>query len=496
MFATMNLGRRLFAQVLLAVLPLVLMLGYRLWNDSRPADRFAQTVQTYELALETLGKYKQFVQGVSDAVDTGRVASSAIESLGVVASTDADAKKLFDVVRKDPNIGALLPQKDLVRSIEVRQARAVREAQAALKALTEEMASNSRRSAWQMGIALLFSLALVGWIIARLFKDISQPLSGAIHFADEISRGDLTREIEVEGVGEIGDLLRALQRMTQGLRGLIRAGATGANDIRHSIHELDAGNQNLSRRTQTQAASVEATAARTMKLDDLAQRTARDTTELFELSGRVANEATQGGQAADLALSTMAEISTEARRINQILALIEDIAFQTKILSLNAAVEAAHAGEQGKGFAVVATEVKTLANRSSEAAREIARSLGSTMEKIREGDALVANAVHRMHDIVERVNQISAKLESISQSAREQGEVVQSIHQSMRNLDDSSHQNASLVEQISATSQSMNQSAADLQAALSRFKLDDGATAGVMSVTRDIVVHEPHRSRA
>jgi methyl-accepting chemotaxis protein len=347
----------------------------------------------------------------------------------------------------------------------------VRLQQESLNQLAADMPGSARRGAIQMGIAIGATLLLAAWFIRAMTLGLTRPLTSAVRLADDISRGKIDREFSVTASGEVGELLEALKRMTAELHVLIARVTHGARDIEQSADELDGGNRDLASRTQRQAATLEATSEKTRTLERIAQQTARDTTELSSVSASVAAEATQAGAAADNAVQTMSAISGKARKIGDIVSLIDGIALQTKILALNAAVEAAHAGERGRGFAVVAAEVKALAQRSADAASQISSLITDTLNQITDGNEMVTDAGTRMRAIVGRVGEINSTLHTISKATEAQTQGVTSIHKAISELDSSAQQNAALVEEISATSSAMNEYAHELQLALANFSL-------------------------
>lgn len=497
MFANLSLRNRLFMQIGIAIIPLVLMLVYRIWAESRPAEAFQTAVSNYQTALASSTQYRSFLNGVSDAVDSGKLGATALEALASVSKNDVEASALLAKLQKDNSIAAILPLRDSIRAIDTRLTESVRLQERSLNQLALDMSASAKRGAIQMGLAIVATLLLAGWFIRSMTLGLTEPLTAAVRLADDISRGKIDREFSVTARGEVGDLIEALKRMTGELHLLIARVTRGANDFEQSADELENGNRDLASRTQRQAATLEETSEKTRMLEQIARQTARDTTELSNVSSKVATEATQAGAAADNAIRTMAAISGKTRKIRDIVSLIDGIAFQTKILALNAAVEAAHAGELGRGFAVVAGEVKGLAQRSADAASEISSLITDTLNQISDGNEMVTDAGTRMQAIVGRVGEISATLDAISKSTEAQTQGVTSIHRAISELDSSAQQNASLVEEISATSTAMNEQAHELQLALSKFSLGhrdvDDVVAEPSPASKSMVVLPRHR---
>jgi methyl-accepting chemotaxis protein len=471
MFEALSLRNRLFAQIAIAIVPLALMLGYRIWSEARTADAFQLAVNSYQTASSNAAQYRTFLNGVSDAVDTGKLGSAAIETLAAVAKNDAESGALLLKVQSDPSIAALVPLRDQIRAIDSRLAESVRERQNALNQMAESVSESAKRGAIPVVLSILATLLLASWFIRSMTLGLTQPLTSAVQLADDISRGNIDREFNVSARGEVGVLLDALKRMVTELHVLIARVTHGASEIKQSADELDGGNRDLASRTQRQASTLEATSEQTRTLEQIARQTAGDTTALSSVAASVALEATEAGTAADNAIGTMSAISGKTRKIRDIIGLIDGIAFQTKILALNAAVEAAHAGESGRGFAVVATEVKSLAQRSADAAREISVLITDTLNQIENGNAMVTDAGTRMRAIVGRVGEISTTLDTIAKSTAAQTRGATSIHKAISDIDASAQQNAALVDQISSTSTSMKEHAHELQLALSKFSL-------------------------
>ncbi len=315
--------------------------------------------------------------------------------------------------------------------------------------------------------ALLFTLGLARLLIGG----IAAPLRRAVDAANHIAEGGLDREIGASGRDEIGQLLSAMQRMQQALVGIVAGVRREAENVATASIEIASGNADLSTRTEAQAAALEETAATMNELSATVQKNADDARQASSTAQQASAVALQGGQVVQEVVQTMRGIESSSQRISDIVGTIDGIAFQTNILALNAAVEAARAGEQGRGFAVVATEVRSLAQRSSLAARETKALIHESVERIQTGARLVDRAGQTMQEIVAAVRSVSAIVAEISQASVAQSGDIAEVEGAIRQLDDALQQNAALVEQSAAASESLRQQAGNLLGTVSVFRI-------------------------
>ena len=306
---------------------------------------------------------------------------------------------------------------------------------------------------------------------------ITGPVSYAARVADAIAGGDLTRPIRVEGRDETAQLLAALARMQDSLQQVVGQVHAASQSIRSSSAEVAAGNGNLSQRTEEASSSLQQTASSMEHLTGNVHDSAESARQASELAVTAARVAQRGGVAVAQVVSTMEEITVSSRKIADIIGTIDGIAFQTNILSLNAAVEAARAGEQGRGFAVVASEVPALAQRSAGAAREIRGLIGASVERVQAGSRLVAEAGSTMDEIVASVQRVSDIIARISLAAGEQSVGIGQVNDAVAGLDRMTQQNAALVEQSAAAAQSLKEEAERLGAVVGTFRIDRAAPA-------------------
>lgn len=324
---------------------------------------------------------------------------------------------------------------------------------------------------WILFSLTVFGLFIVGFIGWFIYRQIVQSLNDTIQVANSISQGDLTKSVVVNSKDEIGQLGIAFNRMTDSLRKLVSEVRGSVDHVSSASSQIVQGNLDLSSRTEQQASSLEQTAASMEEFTSSMQSNSDATKEAVNYVRNASLIAQRGGEVVNKVVDTMAEIENSSNKINDIIGVIDGIAFQTNILALNAAVEAARAGEQGRGFAVVASEVRNLAQRSATAAKEIKGLIQESVSKVGEGSRLVADAGQTMADIVEGVQSVTEIMNRISNSTLEQSSGVNQINQAVGQLDQMTQQNAALVEQASAAASSLQQQASKLSSAVSMFNL-------------------------
>ena len=328
-----------------------------------------------------------------------------------------------------------------------------------------------------IGVALVLALAVLIPLTYLSVRSITRSLAQARDLAERIAGGDLSGDTQALNHDEVGQLVTAMGRMQQSLRGLVRQVQDAAGNISTASSEIATGNHDLSQRTEQTAANLEEAASSMEMLTSTVQQSAQASRQASDFASSAAEVAARGGAVVSQVVSTMDQITTSSRKIADITGVIDSIAFQTNILALNAAVEAARAGEQGRGFAVVASEVRSLAQRSAGAAKEIKELIGSSVERVEDGSRLVSQAGQTMTEIVGSVRRVSGIIHEITASAAEQSDNIGHISQSVTQLDQKTQQNAALVEQSTAASESLREQALQLTRAVSQFKLHDGAAA-------------------
>jgi len=336
--------------------------------------------------------------------------------------------------------------------------------------------SETAHSRTQLGLAFMvgaFALALVLTLLTfvALRRTVINPLRRALHRIEQIADGDLTLADEASGRSEIGKLSHDLQKMQHALSQTVGTVRQGAEEIYRGTSEISAGNTDLSSRTEQQAAAIEETAASMEQLTATVKQNADNAHHATKLAEDASGKATRGGQIVSGVVSTMGNISRSSKKISEITAVINSIAFQTNILALNAAVEAARAGEQGRGFAVVASEVRTLASRSAQAAKEIEGLISESVTLIERGSGEVVAAGSTMSEIVDAVKRVTDIMLEIAAASDEQSRGILQVSQAITEMDNVTQQNASLVEEASAAAGSLEEQAARLTEAVGAFRL-------------------------
>ncbi|GKS82579.1 MCP four helix bundle domain-containing protein [Acidovorax sp. SUPP1855] len=346
-----------------------------------------------------------------------------------------------------------------------------RNAQAGQQAVAAERLVTVRVGA--LAVALLVACMVAGAYV--LIRSIQQPLAEANALAARIAGGDLSAtQTSVRG-DELGDLLRSLQTMGDSLGRMVQQVRRSTDSIAIASAEIAAGNQDLSARTEQTSSNLQQTAATMEQFSSTLQQSAGSAREASGLAEGASGVARRGGDVVAQVVATMEEIQQRSRKIEDIIGVIDGIAFQTNILALNAAVEAARAGEQGRGFAVVAGEVRLLAGRSAEAAREIKGLIGASVERVHAGSRLVQDAGATMADIVQSVQRVADMIGEVTAATSQQSAGISQVNQAVGHLDQMTQQNAALVEESAAAAQSLREQADQLTRTVSVFRVDHGA---------------------
>ena len=307
-------------------------------------------------------------------------------------------------------------------------------------------------------------------------NSITGPVNHARDVALAIAGGDLTQRIRTEGKDETAELLRALAHMQQSLSGLVGQVRQASESIRNASNEVASGNTDLSTRTEQAASNLQQTASSMEQLTGNVRQSADAATQASQMAQSASAVAQRGGAAVSQVVTTMDEINHASKKIGDIIGVIDGIAFQTNILALNAAVEAARAGEQGRGFAVVAGEVRSLAGRSAEAAREIKSLISASVEKVDSGSRQVQDAGATMSEIVASVQRVNNIIHEITTASVEQSQGIGQVNTAVSQLDQMTQQNAALVEESAAASESLKGQASLLTELVARFHIGESHT--------------------
>ncbi len=331
------------------------------------------------------------------------------------------------------------------------------------------LAAFKTRQFWTWSL-IVVGIALGVFFGRMLTQSILTALQSAVTVAKRIATGEIGHAVESDRQDELGELLRALHVMDTKLQEIVGNVRVSAESVSAAAREIAQGNDNLSTRTQQQAAALEETASSMEEMTATVRQNAENARQANQLAVSARTNADQGGAVVSGAVQAMGEINESSRKIADIIGVIDEIAFQTNLLALNAAVEAARAGEQGRGFAVVATEVRNLAQRSASAAKEIKELIKDSVEKVNAGSALVDQSGKTLADIVAGVKRVTDIVAEISAASQEQASGIDQVNNAVTQMDESTQQNAALVEEASAASKAMEQQANALLQQVAFFK--------------------------
>jgi methyl-accepting chemotaxis protein-1 (serine sensor receptor) len=318
-------------------------------------------------------------------------------------------------------------------------------------------------------------MAGLSWLSLR--RAIAGPIADALQHFERIARGDLREAVHVTSLDEMGLLLAGLSRMRTSLIDTVTTVRGGVESIGTATREIASGNADLSGRTESQAASLQETAASMEQLTGTVRQNADNARQASGLAASAADIANRGNDVVGRVFGTMSDINSSSNEIADIIGIIEGIAFQTNILALNAAVEAARAGEQGRGFAVVASEVRSLAQRSSSAAKEIRALILKSVERVKSGTSLAQEAGQTMSDIITAVRRVTDIMGEITAASEEQSAGIEQMARAVTQMDEVTQQNAALVEQAAAAAAALESQAQTLRRAVEIFRFEPVALA-------------------
>jgi methyl-accepting chemotaxis protein len=446
------------------------MLAVLVMTDEAQVKKELSSIANHMTAHEAA--LAELTQRVSDEASKAQLASlKALHDKFVPAQAGFVA--LIDQGNKDD---ALVKYMFSVRAVQAKYLATVDQfvetQHAVMQAEGDASAVQAQHTGWLiLGLAVGATLAsvAVGFMATR---SITRPLARAVSIARRVASGDLGSRIEVRSKDETGQLMAALHDMNEGLRGIVGDVRQGTVSIAAASSQIASGNLELSNRTEAQASSLEHTTNEMKSLTDTVRVNSESAHQASELAASACRVASEAGSVVAQVVQTMGNIDTSSKKVADIVAVIDGIAFQTNILALNAAVEAARAGEQGRGFAVVASEVRGLAQRSAGAAREIKALIGDSVEEVALGSQLVGRAGATMNSVVASVQQVATLVGEIANASQSQRQGIESVTARIDDIDAGTQQNAALVEEAAAAAESLKGQAAALESAVRLFKLE------------------------
>ncbi|WP_343630027.1 methyl-accepting chemotaxis protein [Roseateles sp.] len=445
-------------------------------NDNAVADAMKADIGR---TTETINEVQKQLEALADTDDDKAAMAKIAERRQAYIAARNDANKLKSGGDVEGAHSAL--KQKVVPAIEqylAAQQDFVTLQQGKSAALREAAGAERMRTVWGVAGVMGLIVGLLALATAYFVRTISDPLKSLVSEAHRIGEGDLFHVDREYRADEIGDVQRALAAMKSSLRKVIREVRASADGMQTASQEIASGNQDLSVRTEQTASNLQHAASSLAQLTGTVQQSADSARTANQLAGSAAEVAERGGSVVSEVVGTMVQIDDSAKKIHDIIGTIDGIAFQTNILALNAAVEAARAGEHGKGFAVVASEVRSLAQRSATAAREIKALIGDSVAKVETGSQLVRDAGATMTEIVASVQRVSNIIGEISASTVEQSQGIGNVNGSVAHLDQMTQQNAALVEESAAAAESLSEQARKLAALVGHFKVSEPKSAG------------------
>jgi methyl-accepting chemotaxis protein-1 (serine sensor receptor) len=446
----------------------------------KPEDLALEKAEVLQAHEDVQSRLKQLKEAIANAQDTTAQARALIDDIDrVEARYGPVATDIVQLALGGKREAAIQKMDDECRPLLAQLVKATK-AYATYTAESEERRVQAYEQNYKNQRNLLIGISLGAALIAvgaglLITRSITQPNSKAVDVPQTVARGDLGSRIEVRGKDETSHLLSALRDMNGRLTEIVDKVRDSSGSIAGAARQIAAGNIDLSQRTEAQASSLQQTAASMEELTSTVKQNADNAQQATTLAANASEVAHKGSTVVGQVVSTMQDISERSSKIADITGIIEGIAFQTNILALNAAVEAARAGEQGRGFAVVASEVRSLAQRSSTAAKEIKELITSSVERVRDGATLAGEAGPTMTEVTQAVARVTDIMEEIAAASAEQRRGIEQVNQAISQMDEVTQRNAALVEEAAAASQSLQDQGQELNAAVAFFRIEPHA---------------------
>ncbi|MDR5824968.1 methyl-accepting chemotaxis protein [Caballeronia sp. LZ043] len=447
---------------------------------TKPADVEIEKEAVTRAHEDVQARLKQLRDMIASATDTSETARSLVAEMARVETLYGPvATDIVGLALAGKHEDAIVKMDDQCRPLLAQLVKATDDYASYTIARREEIVRDYDASyVFQRNvlIALCVAASLFAVIAGiAIIRSITRPIGAAVDIAQTVARGDLTSRIVADAKDETGDLLRALAEMNARLTETVSRVRESSGAVGGAAKELATGNTDLSQRTEEQAASLQETAASMEQLTSTVRQNADNAQQASSLASNASQIARKGSDVVGRVVATMNGISDSSDKIAEITGIIEGIAFQTNILALNAAVEAARAGEQGRGFAVVASEVRSLAQRSSSAAKEIKDLIAASVDKVRNGSELAGEAGTTMAEVTQAVARVTDIMQEIAAASAEQGRGIEQVNQAITQMDEVTQQNAALVEEAAAAATSLEEQGRRLNEAVAFFVVEGGA---------------------
>jgi methyl-accepting chemotaxis protein len=444
-------------------------------RDAVMQDDVAFKKKEFDQMKKARADYDQTAQALAALPLEPEVKAALEQAAAALRAVKAPVEKAIELSMADDLAGSAQAVRDEVRPAQLAHIAALNKVVEAIQQAARARFEHADE-AYSQAVTLIVglsaaALALGGAIAWLIQRSITRPLNQAVAVAQAVAEGDLTREIAAGGDDEVGRLLQALRTVNRDLGRTMQQVRQAAETMQTASQEIALGNADLSQRTEQQASNLQQTAASMEQLNATVKNNADTARSAAQMAGSASAAASKGGEVVEQVVRTMQQIAGSSKKIADIIGVIDGIAFQTNILALNAAVEAARAGEQGRGFAVVASEVRSLAQRSAQAAKEIKTLIGASVESVEAGSRLVGDAGATMGDIVQQVQRVTDLIGEISSATIEQTSGIGQVNQAVTQLDQVTQQNAALVEESAAAAESLKQQADQLVGAVGVFRL-------------------------